>query len=82
MVGFRANAADTLSYLGHILGWAALAKLLEAPEFRNLEIGIGYTAILVEKDGNLAMTFKAGNGINRYLLHFILALLSNESGRL
>jgi hypothetical protein len=82
VVGFRADAADTLGYLGHILGWSALAKFLETPEFRNLEIGIGYTAILVEKNGNLAMTFKASNGINYYSLHFILALLSSESGRL
>jgi hypothetical protein len=82
VVGFRANAADTLGYLGHILSQAALAKFLKSPEFRNLEIGIGYTAIPVEKYGNFAMTFKAGNGVYHYFFHFILALLSNEFGRL
>jgi hypothetical protein len=78
----RADSADTLGYLGHILGRASFGKFLKSPELRNLEINIGYTAIVFEKDGNLAMAFKAGNGINCYPLHYILALLSSESGRL
>jgi hypothetical protein len=82
VMGFRANAADTLSYLGHFLSRATLRKFLETSQLRNLEIGIGYTAIVVKKDSNLAMAFKAGNGINRYPLHFIIALLSSESGKL
>jgi hypothetical protein len=82
MVGFGADSADALGYLRHILGRASLRKFLETPQFRNLEINIGYATIVVKEDGNFAMAFEPGDGVYHYFLHFILALLSNEAGRL
>ncbi len=39
-------------------------KSLEAAQFRDLEIRIGYIALIVEEDFDLAMTFQTGNGID------------------
>ena len=64
VVRFRADAADAVGDARHFFGGAAHAELLEAAQFRNLEIGVGDIALLVQEDLDLAVPFQAGDGID------------------
>jgi hypothetical protein len=82
VVGFRADAADSLGYLGHILSQPSFAELLKAPEFWHLEVRIFYLTCVIEEYLYFAMAFEPGDGVYSYLFHFTLALLNSESGKL
>jgi hypothetical protein len=82
VVSFRTDTADSLGYLGHILGQPSFGELLEAPQFRDLEIAIFYLASVVEEYLYLAVAFQPGDRVYGYFFHFILALLNSESGKL
>jgi hypothetical protein len=82
MMGFRTDAADALGNLWHVFSKPPFAEPLETPEFRNLEIAVGYRPLVVKENLNLGVALEPGYRVNRYLVHFTLALLSSESGRL
>ena len=69
VVGLGADAADPRRQVRHVLGRPAHAELLEAAKLRNLQIGVGHVALLVEEDVDLAVTFEPRNGINRNTFH-------------
>jgi hypothetical protein len=72
VVSFRTDSADAASDVRHVLGAPADAELLEAAEFRNLEVSIGYIPVLVEKYFDGAVAFQARNGINADAFHAVL----------
>ena len=76
VVRFRADAADAVGQQGHFLHRAADAEALEAAQFRDLEIGVGDIAFVVQEDLDLAVAFQAGDGINGNSLHGSLSFLT------
>src|SRR3990172_3531727 len=64
-----ADAADAVGQVGHVLRLPADAELLEAAQLGDLEIGVGDLALVIEEDVDLAVTFQAGNGVDRDALH-------------
>jgi hypothetical protein len=69
VMGLGADAADTVGQQGHLFDRAANAESFEAAQFGNLKVGVGDIAFLIEEDLDLAVTFKAGDGIYRNSLH-------------
>ena len=59
-----ADAADTRSDLGHLLGRSALHELLEAPQLGDLEIGTLDLARLVEEDVDFPMSLQARDRVD------------------
>ncbi len=64
VVGLWADAADTVGDAGHLLGGTAHAELLEAPQFGDLEVGVGHIALFVQEDLDLAVAFQTCDGID------------------
>ena len=64
-----ADAADAGGEVGHVLGGAAHAELLEAAQLRNLQVGVGHLALVVEEDVDLAVAFQPRHGVDGYTLH-------------
>ena len=69
----QGNAADAVGQQGHFLHRATNAEALKTAQFRDLEVGVGNVAFLVQEDFDLAMTFQAGDGVNGYSLSVIVA---------
>ena len=69
VMGLGADAADPRRQVRHVLGRPAHAKLLETPQLRDLQIGVGHVALVVQKDVDLAVTFEPGDGINGNAFH-------------
>jgi hypothetical protein len=70
-MGARSDAADTRDDTRHFLDGASLAELLEAAQFRYLEIGVYDFAFLIEEYFYLAVSFQSGNGVDTDFCHFI-----------
>jgi hypothetical protein len=64
VVRLRANTADSVGQVGHIFSLTADAKLLEPPQFGDLQIGVGDISFLVQENVNLAVAFESGDWIN------------------
>ena len=64
MVGLRADAADAVGDHRHLLGLPADAELLEAAQLRNLEVGFGDIAVIVEEDLDAAVPFQPGDRVD------------------
>jgi len=64
MVRIRADAADTGSNTAHLFHRATNAKPLEASQFRRLKIGVGETAVIVDKKMYFPMPFETGNRVD------------------
>ena len=77
MVRFGAHAADAVGQQRHLLHRAADAEALEAAQLGDLEIGVGHFALFVEENFDLAVAFKAGDGVDTDFLHHgtLLALV-------
>jgi len=80
-VRFRTDAANARRDPRHLLDRTADAELLEAAEFRDLEIGVGNVALVVEDDGDLAVTFEPGDGIDGDRFH-LTRLPTSDPARL
>jgi len=78
MVRLRADAADARRDAGQLLDRAADAEPFEAAQLGDLEVDVGDLAGVVHEDLDLAVALEAGDGIDGYLLHQTLALLSRE----
>ncbi len=76
-MGLWANAADPVGDVGHVFGHPTDAELLEAAQFRDLQVGVCHLALLVQENINFAVAFEAGDWINGYTFH----LLTFLSGR-
>ncbi len=82
-MGDRANPADAGGDYGHELGRASDAEGLEAPQLRDLEVGVLHLSLFVEEDGHAAMPFEPGYRVDGYLLHCFITFLSRmDEGRL
>ena len=64
MMADRTNAAETLDDDGNLPIHASLDEALETPEFHDVETRLLDLAGLVEPDGDLAVTFDAGDRID------------------
>jgi hypothetical protein len=82
MVSFGADAAYSLGYLWHVLSQSPFREFLKSPQFWHLEIAVLHLSGVIEEYLYFAVTLQPGNGVYGYFLHFILALLNSESGRL
>jgi len=60
----RTNAADACRDAGHFCVRAALAKLLEAAELDDVELGVRDIAGVVQKDADLGVALDTGHGVN------------------
>ena len=63
------DPADAGGDDGEVFGAATFAEAFEAAKFRNLEVGVLNVASVVEEEGDFAMTFKAGDGVNHNFFH-------------
>ncbi len=70
---FGAHAADAVGEQRHLLDGASDAEALEAAQLRDLEVGVGDVAFFVQEDFDLAVSFQAGDGVNRDFLHDFLS---------
>ncbi len=70
-----AHAADAVGDDRHLLDRPADGELLEPAQLRDLEVGVGDVAILVQEDLDLAVAFQAGDRINGDSLHGLLLLV-------
>ena len=64
VVRLRADATDTIRDQRHLLNGATHYKAFKAAQFGDLKIGIGYIALRIEKDLDLAVTFQTGDRVN------------------
>jgi hypothetical protein len=55
MVGLGAYTADAVGDPGHLFRRATYGELLKTTKFWDLEIGVGYIAIIIEEDFNFAV---------------------------
>ncbi len=69
MVCLGADTTDAIGDTRHLLGRSAHAELLKAAQFGDLEVGVGDFALFIEKDLDLAVAFKPGDGIYRNSIH-------------
>ena len=77
---FRADAADAIGKKWHLFHGAPNAETFEAAQFGNLKIGVGDIAIIIQKDFDFAVAFKAGDRVNRYsLCHLRLLFLPGRN---
>ena len=74
VMGLGTDAADPSGQVRHVLGRPAHAELLETPQLRDLQVGIGHVALVIQEDVDLAVTFEPGDGINRYAFHSLAKL--------
>src|SRR5574341_688657 len=58
-----ADAANAVRQQRHLFNRTPNAESFEAAQFGNLEVGVGDVAVLIEEDLDLAVTFKAGDGV-------------------
>jgi hypothetical protein len=65
----RTDAADAAGDRGHVFGLAAAAELLEAAQFRHLEVGVGDIPFVIQENVDLAVPFEASDGIDADPLH-------------
>jgi len=59
-----ADAANARGDAGHFAVGSTLAKFLEAPEFHDVEYGVGHVALVVHENADLGVALDAGHGIN------------------
>src|SRR5580704_3284567 len=64
-----ADAADARSNARHLVIRAAFGELLEAAHLSHLELGVGYFAIVIELNGDLAVALNAAYRLNYNALH-------------
>ena len=69
VVRLGADAADAGREVRHVFRLAADAELLEAAELRDLHVGVGHVALLVEEDVDLAVAFQPRDGVDGYAFH-------------
>jgi hypothetical protein len=69
-MGARSNAADTRHDTGQLLDGPAFTELLEAAQFRYLEIGVLDLAVGVKKNLYLTVSLESGDGVNTDFNHF------------
>ena len=69
VMGLGADAADAGRQVRHVLGRPAHAELLEAAQLRDLQIGVGHVALLVEEDVDLAVAFQPRDGVDGNAFH-------------
>ncbi len=81
VVRLGADAADARRDAGELLDGTAQAEALEAAQLGDLEVDVLHGVVVVDEDLDLAVAFEAGDGIDAYLLHQTLALLSSELAR-
>ena len=60
----RADAADARHQAGHLIERPALGEPLEAAHLGDVEVRVLDLALAVELDGDFAVAFEAGNGID------------------
>ena len=68
-VAHRADSADPRHQRRHLAQRPALADALEAAELRDVEVGVGDRAGLVELDGDLGVALDAGDRVDDDLAH-------------
>ena len=81
MVGLGAHAADARRDASQLFDRTPQAEALEAAQLGDLEVDVLHLVVVVDEDLDLAVTFEAGDGVDAYLLHQTLALLSSELAR-
>ena len=69
VVGLGADAANAGRQVGHVLGRPAHAELLEAAQLRDLQVGVGHVALVVEEDVDLAVAFQPRDGVDGDTFH-------------
>ena len=69
VVGDGADAADAGGDDGEVFGAAAFAEAFEAAEFGDLEVGVVDVAGVVEEEGDFAVAFEAGDGVDDDFFH-------------
>ena len=68
-VTHREDAADTFHQGRHFVKGAPFAEFFESPELGGMKAGIGHLAGLVQLDGDFAVAFNAGDGIDNDRRH-------------
>ena len=77
----RADAADARHQAGHLVERPAFGEALKAAHLRDVEVRVLHLALAVELDGDLAVPFKAGYGIDGDgLAHRQLRIVKLQSG--
>src|SRR5271157_5468145 len=69
VMSLRAHTANAGCNSREFLDRPSDAELLEASQFRNLEVRVFDFSLVIEENIDLAVTFKASNGIYFDLLH-------------
>ncbi len=64
-MGPGADPADVADCPRHLLDGPAFAELFEAPQGLDVDLGIGDIARIVQGDGDPAVAFDPGDGLNR-----------------
>ena len=59
-----ADTADAVCQKWHLLHGTSNTEAFKAAQFRDLEVGVGDVAFIVQKDLDLAVAFEAGDGVN------------------
>ena len=72
VMGLGADAADPRRQVRHVLGRPAHAELLEAAQLRDLQVGVGHVALVVQEDVDLAVAFEPGDGVDGNTLHGLI----------
>ena len=65
----RADAADAIGQVGHVLGRTPHAKLLKSSQLGNLQIDVGNVPLVVEKNVDFPVAFQASDRIDGYAFH-------------
>jgi len=81
VVGLGTHAADTRRDTRQLFDRTPEAEALEAAQLGDLEVDVLHLVVVVDEDLDLAVTFEPGDGIDAYLSHQTLALLSSELAR-
>ncbi len=69
VVRLGADAADPGGDPGEFLHRPAHAKLLEAPQLGDAQIGVGHVPVVIEEDVDAAVTLQAGDRVDGDRLH-------------
>ena len=69
VMGLGADAADAGGQVRHVFGRPAHAELLETAQLRNLQVGVGHVALVVEEDLDLAVAFQPGDRVDGNAFH-------------
>ncbi len=80
VVRFGADAADAGGQVRHLLGRPALAELLEAAQFGDLQVAVGHISLVVQEDVDLAVTFQSRDGIDGNTFHCVRPFLIDACG--